>query len=252
MYNRNIRRIIGKVVKGLRQYSNRVNEKEIQKKLFIAALIGVLPFLYYAIIGYFDGTNITAQDYEIGAVFYNFRNASRTPIVIAITRLADFETQVLVTAAVTLFLIIVKKWKTGLWYGLMVLFGSGFLNGGVKSFYARVRPDQIDHLIEQGGYAFPSGHSMGSMIVYGGILFLILRYIKSKRGQLSWEKWVLGLLFGLLILSIGLSRIYLGVHYPSDVIGGFSLGFSWLLFSFGLLGLRFTREEFRPRSKYRF
>ena len=239
-------------MKRVRQYSNRLNEKDLQKKIFIAALIGVLPFLYYAIIGYFDGTNITAQDYDIGAVFYNFRNASRTPIIIGITRLADFETQVLVAVVVTLFLILLKKWRTGLWYGLMVLFGAGLLNGGVKSFYARIRPDQIDHLIEQGGYSFPSGHSMGSMIIYGGILFIILRYIKSKRRKLGFEKWVLGLLFGLLILAIGLSRIYLGVHYPSDVIGGFSLGFSWLLFSIGLLGLRFTREEFRPRNKYRF
>lgn len=239
-------------MKGLKQYSNQLNEKSLQKKIFIAALIGLLPFLYFAIIGYFDGTNITAQDYEIGAVFYNFRLASRTPVVIGITRLADFETQVLITVVVTVFLLFLKKWRTALWYGLMVLFGAGFLNSGVKDFYARVRPDQIDHLIEQGGYAFPSGHSMGSMIVYGGILFVILRYLKAENGRLGWEKWALSVLVGLLILSIGLSRIYLGVHYPSDVIGGFSLGFSWLLFSIGLLGLRLTREDFRPRNKYRF
>lgn len=236
----------------MRQYSTRIREKGLQKKIYIAALIGLLPFLYFAIIGYFDWTNITAQDYEIGAFFYDMREAGRTSAAIAITRLADREAQTIVTVVVTLFLLLVRKWRTGLWYGLTVLFGADFLNGAVKEFYARVRPDQIDHLIEQGEFAFPSGHAMGSMIVYGGILFLILRYLASARRRLGWEKWVLGFLFGLLILLIGLSRIYLGVHYPSDVIGGFSLGFAWLMLSIGLLGLRFTREEFRPRNKYTF
>lgn len=236
----------------MRQYSNRANEKDLQKKVYIVALIGLLPFLYYAMIGFFDWTNITTQDYEIGAFFYEMREATRTTIAIAITRLADREAQTIVTVAVTIFLLVTKKWRTGLWYGLTVLIGSDFLNGAVKDFYARVRPDQIEHLIEQGEYAFPSGHAMGAMIVYGGILFLVLRYLKSTRRRLGWEKWGIGLLFGLLILLIGLSRIYLGVHYPSDVIGGFSLGFSWLMLSIGLLGLRFTREEFRPRNKYTF
>ena len=236
----------------MRQYSNQMNEKDLQKKIVIAALIGFLPFLYFAIIGYFDWTNITAQDYEIGAFFYDMREAGRTSIAIGITRLADREGQTLVTVAVTLLLLILKKWRTGLWYGLTVLIGSDFLNSAVKEFYARVRPDQIDHLIEQGEYAFPSGHAMGSVIVYGGLLFLILRYINSTRRNVGWPKWALSILIGILILAIGLSRIYLGVHYPSDVIGGFSLGFSWLLLSIALLGLKFTREEFRAKNKYSF
>ncbi len=236
----------------MKRYSNRTNEKNRQKKIYMAALIGVLPFLYFAITGYIDGTQVTAQDYEIGAWFYDLREPARTTVAIAITRLADRETQILVTVVVTLLLVLLKKWRTGLWYGLTVLIGAGFLNAAVKALYARVRPDQIEHLIEQGGYAFPSGHAMGSMIIYGGLFFLLLRYLKSSRQHLGWEKWGLGFLFGLLILLIGLSRIYLGVHYPSDVIGGFSLGFTWLLLSIGLLGLRFTREEFRPKRKYTF
>ncbi len=232
----------------MRQYSNQKNEKAVQRKLYIAALIGVIPFLFFAIIGYFDWTDITVIDYQIGAFFYTLRESARTTIAIAITRLADREAQTLVTVAVTLFLILFKKWRTGLWYGLTVLIGSDFLNGAVKEFYARVRPDQIDHLIEQGEYAFPSGHAMGSMIVYGGLLFILLRYLKAVRGQLGWEKWFLSILFGVLILLIGLSRIYLGVHYPSDVIGGFSLGFTWLLLSIGFFGLNMTREEFRRKN----
>lgn len=236
----------------MRQYTNRTNEKGLRNKILIAGLIGVLPFLFFAIIGFSDWTNVTAQDYKIGAFFYDLREPMRTMIATAITRLADREAQTIVTVAVTVLLIAFKKWRIGLWYGLTVLLGADFLNSGVKDIYERVRPDQIDHLVQQGGYAFPSGHAMGSMIVYGGILFLILRYLKTARRQTSGVKWLLIILFGLLILLIGLSRIYLGVHYPSDVIGGFSLGFAWMCLSIGLLGLRFTREEFRRKNKYTF
>ena len=61
-----------------------------------------------------------------------------------------------------------------------------------------------------------------------------------------------GKVLGILILLIGLSRIYLGVHYPSDVIAGFSLGFMWLTLSIAFLGLRFTREEFQSKKHYSF
>jgi len=157
-----------------------------------------------------------------------------------ITRLADREAQTGVTVVVVILFSLFKKWRTGLWYGLTVLFGAGVLNGLVKSFYGRVRPDQIEHLIEQGGHAFPSGHAMGAVIVYGGLFFLFTQYSNSK----PWQ-WLLGIISVILILMIGLSRIYLGVHYPSDVIAGFSLGFSWLCLAIAVYGLRATQHDFQ-------
>lgn len=236
----------------MKQYSFQNKDKDKRKLFLFIGLFGFLPFLYFAIIGYFDWTNVTIQDYEFGAFFYNIRTPMRTMIATGMTRLADLEVQTLVTVVVTLTLLLTKKWRTGLWYGLTVLIGSGFLNSWVKVIYRRVRPDQIDHLIEQGGYSFPSGHAMGSMIVYGGLLFLIIRYLATRRRSLGWLKWALILFFGLLILSIGLSRIYVGVHYPSDVIAGFSLGLTWLSFSIAALGLKFTSKEFQRQNKYRF
>lgn len=236
----------------MKHYSFQNKDKNTQKVLLYIGLFGLIPFLYFAIIGYFDWAEVTGRDYEIGAFFYNLRTPMRTTIATGITRLADLKGQAAVAIIMTLLLTFTKKWRTGLWYGLTVLFGSGFLNGAVKALYQRVRPDQIPHLIEQDGFAFPSGHAMGSMIVYGGLLFIILRYLATKRGSLGKTKWVLGILFGLLILSIGLSRIYLGVHYPSDVIAGFSLGLSWICFSISTLGLKFTKQDFRRQNKYRF
>ena len=236
----------------MKQYSFQKTDKNVQKLFLLIGLFGVIPFLYFAIIGYSNWENITAQDYEFGAFFYNMRTPMRTAVASKITWLANIKTQTLVTVIVTLLFVFTKKWRTGLWYGLTVLIGSGFLNGLIKYLYQRVRPDQIEHLIEQEGYSFPSGHAMGSMIVYGGLLFLIIRYLATKRHSLVWLKWTFLVFFGLLILSIGLSRIYLGVHYPSDVIAGFSLGLTWLSFSIAALGLRFTHEEFRQQNKYRF
>ncbi len=220
-------------------YARRKKQHLFRNKLLIASILGFLPFLYFAIIGYYDWTNVTANDYEIGAFFYELREPLRTTIAIVITRLADFEGQLIITVITVLLLFLFRKWKTGLWYGLTILLGSEYLNKFVKEIYQRVRPDQIEHLIEQGGYAFPSGHSMGSMIVFGGIIFILTRKIKT-----NWQQWLIGILFGLLILLIGVSRIYLGVHYPSDVIGGFSLGFTWITLSIALVGLPITRQEF--------
>lgn len=236
----------------MKDYSLRNKDYNYRKRLIYIGMFGLLPFLYFAALGYFDWTNVTQQDYEIGGFFYSMRTPMRNAIAIMITRLADFLTQVGVTVFIVAFLLLLKKWRTGLWYGFTVLIGSYFLNGGIKELYKRVRPDQIDHLIEQGGYAFPSGHAMGSMIVYGGLLFLIIRYLHVQRKPLAWLQWLLVFFFGIMILFIGLSRIYLGVHYPSDVIGGFSLGFAWLSFSIAFLGLKFTKSEFQPRNKYRF
>lgn len=239
----------------MQQYSRNSRSQpddKTRKRFIYIALIGLLPFIYFAIVGYFDWTNITVQDYEIGSFFYEMRTPMRTTIATAITRLADRAGQTIVTVAAVFILLIAKKWRTGLWYGLTVLIGSDFLNSAVKEVYQRIRPTEIDHLIEQGGHAFPSGHAMGSMIVYGGLLFLIIRFLNTRRQNNNWMKWVLGFIIGLLILMIGLSRIYLGVHYPSDVIAGFSLGFAWLSLSIVLLGLKFTREEFQQSNKYHF
>jgi len=227
-------------------YSPKKQQTSTWKKYSLAALIGLLPFLYFAVVGYFDWTNITIQDYNIGAFFYNLRVPTLNTIMTGITRLADREMQTGVTVVAVLIFFFLKKWRTGLWYGLTVLLGADVLNGLVKDFYGRVRPDQIEPLIEQGGHAFPSGHAMGAVIVYGGLFFLFTQYSNLK----PWQ-WLVGTISVILILMIGLSRIYLGVHYPSDVIGGFSLGFSWLCLAIAVYGLRATQHDFQ-QPKYSF
>ncbi len=96
----------------------------------------------------------------------------------------------------------------------------------IKNLVGRARPDAILHLVEQGGFSFPSGHSVTSMVVYGLAIYLIRRYCKNEK-----LKNILTVVFGLLIVLIGFSRIYVGVHWPTDVLAGWSLGISILSLS---------------------
>jgi undecaprenyl-diphosphatase len=100
--------------------------------------------------------------------------------------------------------------------------GSAVINQVLKSIFHRVRPN-LHRLIDVSGYSFPSGHAMNAFTVYVIISFLLWRHIPSKLGRS-----ILIFLSILMILAIGISRIYLGVHYPSDIIGGYFASGFWL------------------------
>lgn len=204
------------------------------RNALVASLIVLIPFIILALLGQFATEWLNQIDYNIGSIFYSMRTLERTQVAIGITTLADFWAQTAFTIVVMLILLSIKKWKASLWFGLTVLLGSEYLNTFAKDAFQRIRPEFVEQLIAQDGYAFPSGHAMGSMIILGGIIFLIYKYHSRKTSL----KIIVTVLCSLFILFIGCSRIYLGVHYPSDVLAGFSLGAFWLLFSIGTVGMR--------------
>ena len=103
------------------------------------------------------------------------------------------------------------------------------LNITMKSLFARPRPLDIS-LVEETGYSFPSGHSLTSMAFYGLLIYLITTSNLSRK-----LKIILNIILSLLILIVGLSRIYLGVHYFTDVIGGFLLAIIYLIIFISVL-----------------
>lgn len=146
-------------------------------------------------------------------------NDKITPIMKLITFLASAECLIVLT---TLLFIIIKNKKIGFAISTNLLVIT-LLNQIFKFILQRPRPTEF-RIIDEKGYSFPSGHSMISMAFYGFLIYLIYRYIKNKS-----LKWVLIIILSLLIVLIGISRIYLGVHYTSDVLAGFLISISYLI-----------------------
>ena len=148
----------------------------------------------------------------------NIINDKLTPILKVITHIGG-EKIVLVLAVLAIILIKGLKNKLFLLTGIV---GTAGLNVVLKHIIQRERPN-INRLIPEKGYSFPSGHSMMSMAFYGMLIFLIFKYVKNTA-----LKWTLIVILTILLSTIGITRIYLGVHYPSDVIGGFLVSLTYL------------------------
>jgi len=108
---------------------------------------------------------------------------------------------------------------------LLSVGGSEIWNIIIKNWMQRQRPN-THRLIEISGFSFPSGHSMAAFALYGTLTYLLWRHIPALAGRIAMI--VIGVA---LTLLIGISRIYLGVHYPSDVFGGYLASATWLMLS---------------------
>lgn len=142
-----------------------------------------------------------------------------TPIAKFVTNLGG---AVFLIALTVILILVIKNKKIGIsiFANLTII---TVLNQILKRILQRPRPTEF-RIIAESGYSFPSGHSMVSMAFYGYLIYLSYKYIKNK-----YIKWGLNFILGLLIVSIGISRIYLGAHYTSDVIGGFLISISYLI-----------------------
>lgn len=148
----------------------------------------------------------------------NIINDKLTPIVKVITHIGGAK---IVFVLTVLAIILIKGLKNKLFL-LTGIVGTAGLNVVLKHIVQRERPN-INRLIPEKGYSFPSGHSMMSMAFYGMLIFLIFKYVKN-----TVLKWTLIVILTILLSTIGITRIYLGVHYPSDVIGGFVVSLTYL------------------------
>ena len=142
-----------------------------------------------------------------------------TPIAKFIT---NFGGAIFIILLTVILIAVIKNKKIGLSI-LANLAIITILNQLLKRILQRPRPTEY-RIIEESGYSFPSGHSMISMAFYGYLIYLIYKYVENKN-----VKWILISLLSVLICFIGISRIYLGVHYTSDVLGGFLISISYLV-----------------------
>lgn len=114
--------------------------------------------------------------------------------------------------------------------------GGAILGTGLKLVFGKVRPQLWPQLINETTFSYPSGHALGSMILYGFLAYVLATLYPRFC-------WVFYGLASLLISAIGLSRLYLGVHWPTDIIGGYGIGFLWLSICITLLKLQKLRSR---------
>ncbi|MDQ3224610.1 MAG: phosphatase PAP2 family protein [Gemmatimonadota bacterium] len=149
---------------------------------------------------------------------------------------------VLIPAGVAVALaFLVKGWRRGAFLVIVTLAGAGLLNGLLKLSFARVRPEPFFDYPLPGSPSFPSGHALYAASVFGGLAALFSARLASH--LLRVLVWSAALL---LVGLIGLSRVYLGVHYPSDVLAGFAVGVIWV--TAVAFGDRLAQHRRRRRS----
>ena len=167
-------------------------------------------------------------DTSVAGPIHALRSDWLTNIMLVVTWMADRTAFIIL--GVFLFIFFYLRYRS-LIFPLqtgMVLLVAGGLNRWLKDWINRPRP-AAEHLTEAGNMSFPSGHSMSAIAFYGFLIYLVWRLVDT-----TWLRWILSLLFGLLILGVGFSRVYLGVHYPSDVLAGFAAGGACLAVFIGI------------------
>lgn len=165
--------------------------------------------------------NTVGFDNYVYQMVSKFISNNITEIMILISFFGSAE---FLTALSLILIVALYKREKYSFYASMIVINillSSLINICVKYIIHRNRPN-ILRLIEIGGFSFPSGHTMAAMSFYG---FLV--YLSYKNYNVKVKYLIIGIL-SITILLIGLSRIYLGVHYASDVLGGLSLGMLWL------------------------
>ena len=197
---------------------------------------GSFALLLFVILGYvvkFHSNYLKGFDRPIQTILRGDLPDSLTFFFSNVTSLINIP--VIITWVVVLVgLFLYKKW----WSEAILLAGNlaltGILVALLKNVYQRPRPT-LQHLVEEGGFSFPSGHALASTLIFGTLLIIFSQRIKSVQ-----TKRILQSLMIVMIFIIMTSRVYLGVHYPTDVLGSF------------LLGLGILHVEFPYYDKLRF
>lgn len=192
-------------------------------------LAGSFTLLFFAALGYiikFYPATLKQFDRSI-ILFIHRASPSADSFFLWVTKFANPATIVILGITFLLLFFLTRQRISALWFMVSLVLISGVANPLLKAFFHRTRPTILPHLVVEHSLSFPSGHAVTSMLLYGVVLFSLNGVVKTQSLRLSLQ-----ILLGLLIFLIGLSRIYLGVHYPSDVLAGWLLGLSWLLFTY--------------------
>jgi undecaprenyl-diphosphatase len=166
---------------------------------------------------------------------------TRTPwltvMAVDLTALGSVTLVVLISTIAVCVLLLLKD-RMGALQLVAASVGAGILTSTIKNYIDRPRPEVVTQLIQVSGFSYPSGHSLAAASLYLTVAILVCRHLQRTGHQIA----ILAMTVGIILL-VGTSRIYLGVHYPSDVASGISLGTAWALLLAGAF-----RLSLPPRS----
>jgi len=193
---------------------------KIYRRAYIWALLAVLLFIAVSWLVMEERT--TSFDSEVIRIVQGWESVPATRIALILSQIGSTGGVTVLVVAIGALLAAVLGHRKELLLLVFSVSGAALFNLLLKSIFQRERPN-LHRLAEETGFSFPSGHSMAAFALYGVLAYLLWRHIGSKKGRLA-----LIALAALFVLSIGLSRIYLGVHYPSDVLAGYLASMVWL------------------------
>ena len=168
---------------------------------------------------------------------HSYATPARDAVVVFITRLGSIRVMLLFTAAIFLILLKLKQQRKALFF-LLAAGGAMVINFLAKLFFHRARPTLWMSPAPEDDYSFPSGHAMGTMAVISAIAIL------------TWPtrwRWPMLILGGLFVLTVGLSRVYLGVHFPSDIMAGWSASLAWVTGLYQIFSSQFLQSWLSQR-----
>ena len=203
-------------------------------------LKGSFALLLFMILGYvvkFYPDNVVGIDQPIQSAIRGDLPAYLTAFFTRVTVLMNTPVVVSWVGVIVLFFVW-KKWYTEALLLTGSLVTTGLLVVILKHIYLRSRP-ALQHLVQEGGYSFPSGHSLAATLVFGGLIIIVGQRMTSQVGKVLAQ-----IALFLCMVTIVVSRVYVGVHYPTDVTGSMLLGF-------GLLQMIFPYYD-RLRFEWRF
>ena len=187
-------------------------------------LAGVVAWFFLELlIEVASGSPITGADRRIINLVATLRTPALDQAMLLVTFLGNAQTIAVLAAIAIIIVLLARRYEEAVLV-LLALVASSLFFSAIKLLIARPRPLLESARLVQGGFSFPSGHAAVSATFYGTIAYVLMREVRSEV-----VKVLIGLLAALLVLAIGLSRIYLGVHYPSDVVAGWIAGGFWLV-----------------------
>jgi membrane-associated phospholipid phosphatase len=186
----------------------------------------------------------TQVDEHLANWLHDHATPALTRFFETVTVLGNLPTLVLVVVVAGVFLWR-RRWLEDLTLLVVAAVGAEVLTVGLKEGFRRERPFFADPLATEHTFSFPSGHASVSLAVYGTLGYIAARHLETRRAQ------VLALASAaVLVLLIGFSRLYLGVHFLSDVVAGYSVALAWTALCVVLLQLRLRVRRRRQTSRY--